>query len=179
MLETGQTIDKTYGVPADERSTVFVPAEVGEGQDVSVYLFSTSPFLAERPMYFSYAGMMDWGWTGGHCVIGATKTATDWYFAEGHTGAGFEEWLCIQNPGTEKAAVTITYNPEGGAAPITRVHEVAADSRFTIPVNVDAGTGLTLSAEVTSTHPVTCERPMYFDYGPGWTGGHCVVGFTP
>ncbi len=179
MLGTGQTVDRTYGVPAGERSTVYVPTEVGADHDVSVYLFSTSPFLAERPMYFSYGGMMDWGWTGGHCVIGATASSTAWYFAEGYTGPGFEEWLCIQNPGTSDAVVTINYYPEEGAAPITRVHEVAAESRFTVPVNVDAGTGLTISAEVTSTHPVTCERPMYFDYNGTWPGGHTVVGFTP
>jgi len=120
-----------------------------------------------------------WGWTGGHCVIGATASAEGWFFAEGYTGAGFEEWLCIQNPGDTGAAVAVTYYPEGGTEPITREHEVAANSRYTIPVNVDAGTDLAISAEVTSNQPLIVERPMYFSYGAGWAGGHDVVGYIP
>jgi Tol biopolymer transport system component len=179
MLGTGETVKKEYLVPAAKRSTVRVAQEVPLDQDVSVFLSSASPFLAERPMYFNYQGMGAWGWTGGHCVIGADESAQDWFFAEGYTGTGFEEWLCIQNPGAADAAITVTYYPEGGAAPIVREHQIAANSRFTIPVNVDAGADLAISADVTSNQPIICERPMYFNYGGAWTGGHDVVGYTP
>jgi Tol biopolymer transport system component len=179
QLGSGAPIEMDYPVPAAKRFTIYVPLQVGADRDVSVRLTSASPFLAERPMYFSYQGMGAWGWTGGHCVIGATGDSGNWSFAEGYTGAGFEEWLCIQNPGATDAAVTVTYYPEGGAAPITSVHGVAANSRYTIPVNVDAGSDLSISAKVSSTVPVICERPMYFNFQAKWNGGHDVVGYTP
>jgi Tol biopolymer transport system component len=181
-LGSGAPVEKDYPVPANRRSTILVnsPDAIGAGKDASVLLTCPTPFLAERPMYFDYQGLGGWGWTGGHCVIGATESATDWFFAEGYTGAGFEEWICIQNPGAVAAAVTITYYPEGGGAPIVRNHAVDANSRFTVPVNVDAGSGLAISAKLSSTQPVIVERPMYFSYGPsGWTGGHDVVGYIP
>jgi hypothetical protein len=130
-------------------------------------------------MYFDYTGTGNWHWTGGHCVIGATASADTWFFAEGYTGDGFEEWLCIQNPGGVPANVTITYYPEGGGDPIVRQQpEIAASTRYTAYVNYNAGEGLSISAEVASDRPVIVERPMYFDFF-GLTGGHCVVGYTP
>jgi hypothetical protein len=152
---------------------------VGTEKDVSVLLACPTPFLAERPMYFNYQGLASHNWTGGHCVIGAEEPSLNWFFAEGYTGTDFEEWLCIQNPGAADAAATITYYPEGGGAPIVRTHTVGANSRFTVPVNQDAGAGQSISAQVTSTVPVIVERPMYFNYSGTWTGGSDVVGYTP
>jgi Tol biopolymer transport system component len=181
-LGSGTPVTKDYVVPAGKRSTILVNSpEVGVGpeKDVSVLLTCPSPFLAERPMYFDYQGLGNHGWTGGHCVIGATAPAAEWFFAEGYTGSGFEEWLCIQNPGGTDAALTIIYYPEGGGAAITRTHTVSAGTRFTVPVNVDAGANQSISAKVSSTQPVIVERPMYFNFNNAWSGGHDVVGYVP
>jgi Tol biopolymer transport system component len=181
-LKDATPVERDYPVPAGRRSTVLVNSDtvgVGSEKDVSVLLTCPTPFLAERPMYFNYQGLANHNWTGGHCVIGATAPAGEWFFAEGYTGSGFEEWLCIQNPGGTPATVTITYYPEGGGAPITRTHSVAANSRYTVPVNVDAGANLAISAKVSSTVPVIVERPMYFNYNNAWSGGHDVVGYVP
>ncbi len=178
-LAVGEPVAREYQVPAGYRSTINVADEVGDGQDVSVYLSSSSDFLAERPMYFDYQGTGSWGWTGGHCVIGAVSAGTTWFFAEGYTGAGFEEWLCIQNPGNQEAVVVITYLPEGGALPVTRSHTVPASSRYTVYVNSDAGEGMSISSMLVSDQPVIVERPMYFNYNGVWTGGSDVVGFMP
>ena len=179
FLGSGAPVDMDYPVPPARRSTIYVPLQVGTDQDVSVRLTSTQLFLAERPMYFSYQGMEAWGWTGGHCVIGATASANDWFFAEGYTGSGFEEWLCVQNPGTIDATLNVTYYPEQGADPVVREHTVAANSRYTIPVNVDAGADISISTAVSASQPVICERPMYFNYNGVWNGGHDVLGFIP
>jgi hypothetical protein len=105
-------------------------------------------------------------------------TPCTFYFAEGYTGEGFEEWLCIQNPGVAPVNVIITYYPEGGEAPITKVAPpIAAYSRYTVYVNEYAGTGLSISAEAGSDQPVIVERPMYFNFQGKWTGGHDVVGY--
>jgi Tol biopolymer transport system component len=180
-LGSGAPVEKDYAVGAASRATIYVPGPdgVGTGKDVSVLLTCPSTFLAERPMYFNYQGLASWNWTGGHCVIGAKAPADTWFFAEGYTGPNFEEWLCIQNPGASDAMVTITYYPEGGGAPIVQPHNVLANSRFTVPVNTDAGPNLSISCQVLSTAPVIVERPMYFNYNGTWTGGHDVVGYTP
>ncbi len=179
LLASGAPVEKEYTINASQRFTVYVPAEVGPNQDVSVHLSSASDFLAERPMYFNYQGMGGWGWTGGHCVIGATSFGQKWFFAEGYTGSGFEEWICIQNPQGQSANVTITYYPEGGAAPIITQHVVPANSRYTVLVNRDAGANRSVSAQVSSDQPIICERPMYFTFNGVWTGGHDVVGYQP
>ncbi len=180
QLGQGTPIEKDYTVPAAKRSTLYVPEQVGTGQDVSVLLASASPFLAERPMYFNYQGTNAWNWTGGHCVIGAMNKGTDWFFAEGYTGQNFEEWLCIQNPGATPANVTINYYPEGGGVPIVKPQPpIPPNSRYTVLVNTDAGLNLNISAEVVSDQPVIVERPMYFNYNGVWSGGHDVVGYMP
>ncbi|RJP34457.1 MAG: hypothetical protein C4536_02670 [Actinobacteria bacterium] len=183
QLGDGAPVEKDYHVPAGRRSTILVNSpEVGVGadKDVSVALTCPAPFLAERPMYFDYRGLGNWGWTGGHCVIGAPRHATEWYFAEGYTGQGFEEWICIQNPGTSAADVTVTYYKQGGGAPIVKAQPpIPPNSRYTVPVNRDAGDDLAISAEVSSNQPIIAERPMYFNYDGKWSGGHDVVGYTP
>lgn len=169
----GENVEKTYTVPAKQRLTVPVNLEVGPEKDVSVKLTSNSDFLAERPIYFLYHG----AWDGGHDVIGALSPATDWFFAEGYTGNNFEQWLCVQNPGSVGANLEVTYFPTSGT-PIKKSWAVPAETRLTIPVNQDAGPNLEISARIKSDQPVICERPMYFNYA-GWTGGHDVVGYTP
>ena len=179
MRNQGATpINTSHVLPSNRRSTIYVPNEIGTNKDASVYITSDAYFLAERPMYFSYQGLGGWGWPGGHCVTGATCQSQNWFFAEGYTGAGFEEWICIQNPGGSDATVTITYYPEGGA-PITKSHVVVANSRFTVPVNTDAGTDLAISAGISSNKPIIVERPSYFNFQGVCPGGHDVVGCIP
>ena len=173
----GDPVTASYDIDAGRRLTIYVPDQTGGGKDVSVALTSTSDFLAERPMYFNYQGFGAADWTGGHCVIGAPATAPEWFFAEGATIDNFQEYLCLQNPGSSDASVEITYYVQGSGAQDPKSTTVPANSRITIPVNANAGPGLQLSAriQVTSGPGIIAERPMYFNYN-GWTGGHCVVG---
>lgn len=175
----GTPIYKTYSVPPGSRRTIFVPDEVGRERDVSAYLSSSSDFLAERPMYFSYT-YTGAPWTGGHCVIGSSQTAGEWFFAEGYTGEGFNQWLCLQNPGDQDAVVEITYfTQEQGALPV-RTETVPARSRKTLMVNGHAGPGYQLSTriKVVSGPGIMAERPMYFNYGQRRDGGSDSVGLT-
>jgi hypothetical protein len=170
----GDPVQKSYTVPARQRLTVPVNVELGAEKDNSVHLSSTADFVAERPMYFDYQGV----WDGGHDVLGANTPATTWFFADGYTGDNFNEWLCLQNPGTDAAHVTITYYPTSGA-PISKPWTVAPNSRLTVNVNDDAGSVREISTKVSSDNPIIAERPMYFAYQGAWTGGHDVVGFVP
>ena len=175
MMNNGATATRTYRVPANQRKTVSVNQEVGPNIEVSVRLESRSPFVAERPLYFNYHGTSNYSFTGGHDVIGATRPATELFFAEGYTGPGFDEWLCLQNPGDRDAYVTVTYLPEKGA-PRPRKHIVRAHSRYTIEVNKDAGQNVSISTRIESSVPIIAERAMYFSYNGVWTGGHDAVG---
>ena len=168
----GENVTKSYIVGPGKRSTVLVSNEVGKNKDVSVLLTSGSDFLAERPQYFNYKDK----WTGGDCVVGSTATGTNWCFAEGYTGPGFQEWLTIQNPGTGDAAVEITYFTQDQGTKGPYKVTVPAKTRQTIYVNKQAGSNLQLSARLISNRPVVVERPMYFDYLGSWTGGHVVIG---
>jgi hypothetical protein len=176
----GANVEKSYTLMPGTRFTAYVPEEAGGEKDVSIRLTAPGPFLAERPMYFRYTGFGAPGWTGGHCVIGSTDTAPEWFFAEGYTGAGFQEWLCLQNPGDDEATVQIDYytQEEGALAP--RLVTVPARTRLNVYVNENAGPGYQLSSrvQVTAGPEIVAERPMYFNYGPGWTGGHTVMGFV-
>ncbi len=171
----GANVFKQYSVAAHSRVTLFVPTEVGLDKDVSVHLSSGSAFLAERPLYFDYTGFGA-DWTGGTCVIGAASPRATWFFAEGCTLPGFQEYLTLQNPGSQNAVVQISYLTQNGPLP-SRSLTVPAGSRVTVPVNADAGSGYQLSCrlQVTNGPGIIAERPMYFNYG-GWTGGHDVVG---
>ena len=165
----GAPVVKSYAVAGGLRLTVYVPADVGAGKDVSVRLTSGSPFMAERPVYFSYGE----GWDGGHCLIGAPLASDRWFFAEGYTGPGFDEWLCLWNQGSAPAGVRISYlTQEAGALPPRSV-SIPAGTRLTIKVNESAGSGYQLSAllQGTAGSGFVAERPMYFDYY-GRDGGH-------
>jgi hypothetical protein len=176
----GEPSRKSYRVEGGKRLTIFVPGEVGPDRDVSVRLSSSSAFLAERPMYFDYTGAGADRSRGGHCVIGATSASAEMFFAEGYTGEGFHEYLCLQNPAAEDAVVEVTYlTQEEGALDPRRV-TVPSRTRVTLFVGGHAGAGYQLSCRlrVLAGPPVIGERPMYFSQA-GRGGGHDVIGYSP
>jgi hypothetical protein len=171
----GAPLEKEYYLPGKRRVTLSVNDEAGGGSDVSIALKSNRPILAERPMYFSYRDLGPHGWTGGHCVMGAAQASQKWYFAEGYTGSGFDEWLCLANPGGVDARVDVTYLYQGEASR-TKSYDLPSRTRRTLNVNDEAGKGKELGLVVSSTQPVLAERPMYFNYMGKCDGGSCVVG---
>jgi hypothetical protein len=177
QLGEGEPVATSHTIEGGQRKTLFVPQEVGQEKDVSVHLSSESDFLAERPLYFAYTypGL---ACQGGHCVIGATSPANNWFLAEGYTGSGFNQWLCLQNPGASEATVTITYLTQEAGALAPMSISLPPGSRRTVMVNDSAGPGYQLSCSLASSQPIVVERPMYFVCA-GCPGGHDVVGFTP
>jgi len=172
MLGTGETREAKVALKANSRSTVDVNAAVGAGQDVSTKVTAPEGIVAERPMYFDYKNT----WRGGHTATGAADLSTDWYFAEGTSRNGFEEWLCIMNPGADTTA-HVEYLLNGGA-PVAKDYALKAHSRTTVSVNEAVGPEKDVSIDVKTDAEVMCERPMYFYYHNAWEGGHDVVGAT-
>lgn len=167
----GQASARNYAVPAHSRLTVNVNSDVGPDKDVSIQCTSTKPVVSERPMYFDYSGVGGHSWKGGHTAQGVSMPGQEWYLAEGCTRDGFEEWLCVQNPGDRVANVDVEYMLGTGQV-IRRSYAVAAWQRYTIYVNEEIGAGQDVSIKVTADQNIVVERPMYFLYQGVWDGGH-------
>lgn len=178
--EAGEIVKGGLSVAARSRATFKVNDLLGTGFQDSLRLESSSPVIAERPVYFDYMGSGGFHWNGGHCVMGASALSTEYLFAEGTTRAGFEEWLTLQNPGAGPVSVQAEYMlGEGQGAPVLRTYEVAGGRRFTVHVASEVGADKDVSVRLTSASPFLAERPMYFryrGYGADYTGGHCVTG---
>ncbi len=101
FLGDGSVREKDYPLAPLSRFTVPLQGEgelgyaEGSRGDVSIEVTAAREIVAERPMYFNYTGNLI---SGGHDVMGATSLAKAFYFAEGYTGPGFDEWICVLNP---------------------------------------------------------------------------------
>jgi len=170
-FEGSDAAKRGYHIEAESRLSIEVANEVGEGRDVSILVDSPLPIMVERPMYFLYKGQ----WDGGHVSSGSNQPVTDWYFAEGTTRQGFEEWLCMLNPGDTTAKVKIEYLSAGG---LIGQEEIAVEPwrRSTIFVNEKVGPDRDVSLRVTSDRPIVAERPMYFNFEGRAKGGSVSTG---
>ncbi|MBN1289606.1 MAG: hypothetical protein JXA49_08230, partial [Actinobacteria bacterium] len=171
MLETGENLTQDIPVSAHSRSTIDVNNFIGPEHDVSALVTSDQLIVAERPMYFDRSG-----WQGGTAAIGSTNTGRLWYFAEGTTRPGFQEYLTLQNPSGTDAPVTITYMLGDGTTSEQQV-TVPGRTRRTVDVNTAVGPDRDVSVKVESHDTaIVAERPMYFVYHGAWSGGHNSVG---
>ncbi|MBU1672533.1 MAG: metallophosphoesterase, partial [Actinobacteria bacterium] len=78
-------------LPPRSRTTISVNEDLGPARDVAARVEASGPVIVERPMYFRYGGSIE----GGHCVIGATEPAREFYFAEGSCRPDFDPYLCL------------------------------------------------------------------------------------
>ena len=113
-----------------------------------------------------------------------SPASTRWYFAEGRVGAGFQEYLTLENPNTNGAAqVTIKYLLRGSPA-LNQTVTVEASTRKTLDVNSflqisrTATDGQDVSVMLSSNLPIVAERPIYFHFGGSTPGGSDIIGAT-
>ena len=158
MLSTGQVLSSSVPVAAGARVTVNVNAAVGAGHEVSAVVTSGQPLVAERAMYFQTTSPF---WVKGGSATAGFAPSTSWNFAEGYTGAGFQEYLTLQNPGSATANVSVTIMDSLGNQS-TSTTTVPPTSRRTLDVNAMLQGAREISAWVTSDQPIVAERPMYY-----------------
>ncbi len=121
---------REHVVPPHSRHTVWVnedeagPDTPATGAASSAVIVSDVPIVAERAMYRSVPGWFE----AGHASAGATMPRTTWFFAEGHTGPMFEQYLLVGNPSDAPVPIRVTYLLPDGPTPPVR-HTVAARSR--------------------------------------------------
>jgi hypothetical protein len=152
-----------FTVPPRSRYTVAAHQLLPNAQ-VSAKFSSDVPVVAERAMYWKNR-------SDGHDTLGTPCPEYSWFFAEGYTAEGYEEWLLIQNPGDGEASVKIDFMLPGGASQSTTV-VVPGRSRFTLNVGAILGPN-EVSLKLSSDLPVVAERAMYFK---DRSGGHCSIG---
>ncbi len=99
-----------------------------------------------------------------------------WYFAEGSTQPGFDQFLLLSNMGEEDMEVTVTYLTEDGEER-SFPHALPAHSRRTVYVNSEMPGESGLGSIVSGEQGLVCERSMYYRYG-SISGGDIVTGAT-
>ena len=161
MLQGGGTVVRTLTVPGESRETVVAVDDVGIDAAFSTRITADIPIIVERAIYFG---------AGAHATIGVQAADTEWYLAEGFTGAGFGTYILVQNPNTESVTIDITYMLQGGGT-LSRTLIVPAESRETIVAMDDVGADAAFSTRLMSDLPFIVERAMYF-----LQGGHATIG---
>jgi hypothetical protein len=135
-------------VAATSRGTI-PPGALTMPQHVAAVVSSDQPIMVERPTYFTGVNHI----SGAYDVVGAPQAASDWLFAEGYTGTGFQEYLTIANldPATT-ASVTVTLKSGSGATNSTNL-SLGPQSQMIWNVNsanTFSGSTPEVSAEVTT-----------------------------
>jgi hypothetical protein len=121
-------------------------------------------------MYFDYGGRR-----GGHCTLGCPSPSQDWFFAEGYTGPGFDEWLLLFNPDGVKRTATVTYRLTDGSQ-VQSNYVVPAFGRRSVHVNREVPDREVAIKVEAGGEGLVAERAMYFLYRGAWEGGHCAPG---
>jgi hypothetical protein len=166
MTTKGKVSGPSLTIPSSSRQNVFVADTVKNAASVSTVVSSDNPVICERAMYGNNRA-----WA--HDSIGVMSPRKTWYLPEGATAGGMETWVTVQNPGSERAGVSLTYMTARGARkgpslvmpPNTRRTFFVAD---TVP-NV-----WEVSTMVSSDKPVIVERAMY---GNKRAWAHESIGF--
>lgn len=177
LTGAGKTTKVNRTIPARARETVDVLNNVGDNQDVSINMSSDVPVIAERPMYYIYG--MDGGknWNGGDCVLGNPAPSTTYFLAEGTTISNFDTYYTLMNPrGDTSCNVAVEYMFGDGTTQRAE-YNIGPNQRITINVRDAIAREANVSGSITAAYPIVIERPMYFDYGRGITGGHDVSGY--
>ena len=184
----GAPLEKTYTLAPRSRTTVWVNQEEFPGlgkalasADVSavIEVANGQPIIVERSMYLNLPGQT---FGAGHESAGITAPATQWFLAEGATGAYFDLFVLIANPSATAAEIEATYLLPDGTT-ISRPHTVAGNSRYNIWVDFEdarlANTAVSTTIRVTNAVPVIVERSMWW---PGtsatWAEAHNAPGAT-
>lgn len=163
LLPSGAPIVRTYDLAAHSRTSIYVNTIPQLGAtDVSAEITATLPIVVERSMYRSQGDQV---FALGHAASGIPQPGTNWFLAEGATGAFFDTYVLVANPSASAAAVTMDFLRNDGAV-VSRTYNIAANTRYTVFADgLDGLQATTFGARITSTAPVVVERAMY------WSGG--------
>ncbi len=168
LIEGGAPVVVTRQVPANSTLRESVNNDIGADKNAAAVVSSASRITAERIIRRTAANntTLDADSSLGNPNLGKT-----FYFAEGYTGASFQEYLTLANPGNTTANVTVAFAPQGATAPATSTLTLTVPPQGRVTRNIRRDTlGLankSLGLVVTSDQPVMAERVLYFGDGDG------------
>jgi len=176
--EGREAVTETYSLPPGSRQTIAVNNVSGLAQNVGhgITINASGAIVVQQSEYFNMGGRR-----GGSTTLGAPSLSRTWYFGEGYTGAMFETYLLLYNPGAKDTKCHVTYYVQGGEA---RFHDftMPARTRGTTLVNALPGmNGQQFSIKVESTEQIVAERAEYFAWNSfpyGVNGGDITMGVT-
>lgn len=187
LLPTGAVHERVHQVPARSRVTVWVNQEGAplDAAEFSTSVTSDQPLVAERAMYRDAPGAP---FGAGSVANGVTTPVTFWFFAEGSTGAFFDTYLLLANPGAAPATVDVEFfrahDPSdiSTASTVFKQYELPPHSRRTIwGAQEDESLRSTqVGARMVSDVPIVAERTMWWP-GPTaatWRESHAEAGST-
>lgn len=160
---------QTLLVNPGTRGTINPPAS---NTRVAAIVTSDQPVVVERPSYFSNFSAGNAGSvSGASSVIGAQALKSDWLFAEGYTGGGFQENFVIANldPANVAANVTITLEyPSGTTSQFTLTVNPLSQVIWDVNANNHSGPSPNVSADISASGAgIVVEREEFFHYNNG------------
>ena len=175
-----QIVTRVIGAQRAMRESV--NADVGPDRVVSASVTATQRIFASRTItrIDSRGRRLD-----GSTSLPAGAPSARWDFAEGFTGASFQEYLALFNPDSTPATVTLKAAPEAASARDARATTISVPASSRVTVNMHA---LNLGAHVTTSgvlvsadHPIVAERVEYFGSGVGSAkaGSTVTLGLIP
>jgi hypothetical protein len=182
MLPDGGTLQKTYPVAANSRESIWVDAELFDGQPLlastpmSVKLVSVNnvPVIVERTMWWP-----DGGWYESHNAPGSTQTGARWALAEGEVGgaSGAQTYILIANTSAFVGEARVTVLLESGGE-ATRTYDLQPNSRTNVPVGdhfptaVNTRFGTLIESLGATPAQIVVERAIYTNVGGvTWAAG--------
>ncbi len=171
---------QTFDADIDMGTT---PTGIRYNAGVIAHVTSGPAVVVERPIYFNWGGVPS-----GTDIVGATSTATAYYFAEADTTqsgpTNYKTFVALLNPGGSAAHLTVTYFT-GSCTTSCPTESVTLGAMQRLVVSpTDVGLHQKLAISVTSSdNPFVAERPMYFAdtiprAGGLTTGAASVIGAT-
>ena len=161
LFDDGTTALRTYPMLPTSRLTLDA-AETPElvNRSFGATITFDHPGMAERAMYFDTATQL---FGGGSASAGITVPSSTWHLAEGATGAFFNTFLLIVNPGTVPTMARVTYLLDAGGT-VTRTHPLEAHQRLTLNVALEDPllANASFAMVVDSAEPVVVERSLYW-----------------
>jgi len=158
LTPTGPIQEKPFTMAANSRKTIKVNDFV-KGSDCSIQVYSPSPVIGERSMYWDNG-------TGEAChdSIGLAQPHRTFYLPDGQTSAGWSTYTLVQNPNESEVDIKVTYLPASGK-PVSFTDTLPPDTRRTYNM-ADKIKSARASVQVQVVGPsgtVMVERSMYLD----------------
>jgi hypothetical protein len=133
------------------------------------------PLVVERTMFWDHS---DYGGKGASAVDTPSET---WVFAEGVQNSFFSTFVLLENPGTDPATATLTFDRAFDESSVIQQVVLPPMSRVTVDTGAIPGlSGRSFGLSIQATHPIVAERATYFEDTPIqlWSGGHGGPGAT-